>query len=176
MDYNVGCTILCKIHLELNIYPFGNLFLGLKDWNVGFNFSSPFYQVSQIDLNTIQQYVIHPKTIAIMTSKKSTIMWFYPLKLTRFLYLKVCFLWRLYDIYLSWNSKRKCHYFCSPTVKGNIYCNQDSTNRSPHKSLSISKLKQLHATSKPYWHNYKMWVQFTNPCSLNRWIHCSRSL
>jgi hypothetical protein len=26
LDCDIGCTILCKVHFELNIYPFGNFF------------------------------------------------------------------------------------------------------------------------------------------------------
>jgi len=70
LDCDIGCTTLCEVHLELNIYPFDIYILGLKDENIGFNFLFHFCQVFQIDLNTMQQYLTHLEKIAIMTSKK----------------------------------------------------------------------------------------------------------
>ncbi len=53
--------------------------LSLKNCNVGFNFSSHFLQVSQIDLNTMQQYLTHSKKkLPLWLPKKSTMMCFYP--------------------------------------------------------------------------------------------------
>ncbi len=30
LDYDIGCAILCKVQLELNIYPFSNFFFGFE--------------------------------------------------------------------------------------------------------------------------------------------------
>ncbi len=56
---DIGCIIFYNGHLGLNIYSFGHFCLGLKDQNVGFNFSSHFCHIFQIDLYTMHQYLIH---------------------------------------------------------------------------------------------------------------------
>jgi hypothetical protein len=72
-------TILCKVHLGLNIYLFHNYyFWGLKDYNVGFNFSSHFCQNFQTDLYTMQQCLTHLEKIIIGTSKKLHCSIFFP--------------------------------------------------------------------------------------------------
>ncbi len=38
MDCDIGCTIFCKVHLELNIYLFGNFFFGFERLECRFQF------------------------------------------------------------------------------------------------------------------------------------------
>jgi hypothetical protein len=38
LDCDIGCTILCKVHLEFNIYPFGNFFFGFERLECRFQF------------------------------------------------------------------------------------------------------------------------------------------
>jgi hypothetical protein len=30
LDYDIGCSMFCKVHFELNIYPFGNFSFGFE--------------------------------------------------------------------------------------------------------------------------------------------------
>ncbi len=85
MDYDIGCTILCKVHLELNIYPFGNVFFGFEKLECRFqifilllpSFSNGFEYNATI-FDSLE------KKLPLWFPKKSIVMCFYP-KLSAFL-------------------------------------------------------------------------------------------
>jgi hypothetical protein len=73
LDCDIECTILYKYHLGLRIYPFGKKKFGFEKLKCIFNFSFHFCQVSQIDLNSMQQHTLS-------FPKKSIVMCFYSSK------------------------------------------------------------------------------------------------
>jgi hypothetical protein len=38
LDCDIGCTTLCEVHLELNIYPFDIYIFGFERWEHRFQF------------------------------------------------------------------------------------------------------------------------------------------
>jgi hypothetical protein len=70
LDYDIGCTIFCKVHLELNIYPFSNFSLGFERLECRFQFFISFLPsfLNKFEYNaTILDSLFK---ITIVTSKK----------------------------------------------------------------------------------------------------------
>jgi hypothetical protein len=70
LDYDIGCTIFCKVHFELNIYPFNNFSFGFERLECRFQFFISFLPsfLNKFEYNaTIFDSLLK---IAIVTSKK----------------------------------------------------------------------------------------------------------
>jgi len=81
LNCDIGCTILCNVHLGLNSHPFGIFFLGFQILKCKFLFFiSLFPSFSNIFEYNVTIFESHPEKTVTMTSKKVHYSVFLPFK------------------------------------------------------------------------------------------------